>query len=82
MEKIETTLRDAAEHIEWTLEQLDLSETTCRECGLKHFSNWEHARLYKQLITVPERLRELARVLDADARRTTTPAPERAKEKE
>lgn len=49
-------LRQAGRLIERAIVQLDMREYACLECGTKHFTNTNHARLYQQFTDTPGKL--------------------------
>jgi len=56
-------LQEAAKKIETALVLLDTRERDCNECGTRHFTNYVHAKAYKQFADAPMHLRTRAEEL-------------------
>lgn len=64
-------LREAADLIARALAQLDTREETCGECHGPHFVNFAHAKVHRQFVEQPRKLREAAAHLDTKDLHTT-----------
>lgn len=58
-------LKQAAALVNLAIEQLDLRERTCGDCGRRNFDNAAHASVYEQLKAMPEKLGAVANRLAA-----------------
>lgn len=66
-EQAAALLREAANTITKALALLDVRERDCGECGLRHYTNRTHAKVYRQFSGTPIQLREKATELAQQA---------------
>lgn len=59
-EQAAALLREAANTITRALALLDLRERDCGECGLRHYTNRTHVKVYRQFSGTPIQLKEKA----------------------
>lgn len=61
---VRSLLLAAAKLVERATLQLDVAESTCGECGGRHFHNRVHAKAYERITNVPTKLRSVVVLLD------------------